>query len=87
MIEKIICVIMDSDGHFDISDITNREETIKLLKRLHDGDYWANEADGCLSDLNIENETDLLKVGPKSWLDFINCFQQRGTMELKTIVI
>lgn len=83
---KTYCIILDSDGHFGISDITKREQTIELLKKLSDGDVWANEADSYLADANLKDESELLKVGHKTWVEFVNYFVQRGTMEIKTVI-
>jgi len=33
-----ICVILDSDGHFGVSKLEDRTATIKLLKKIADGD-------------------------------------------------
>lgn len=78
---------MDSDGHFCVSDITNRKDTIKLLKKISDGDYWIDMAEDYLESVGAETEADLLTINEKSWKEFVSDFEQRGMMEIITLNI
>ncbi len=79
------CVALDGNGHFVLANLDKRVEVIKLLKTIHDGDYWANEANGYMEELGIKNETDLLTIEEVEWFNFVRAFEQRGTMEIKHI--
>jgi hypothetical protein len=79
-----ICVIMNGDGHFEVSDITNRETTLELLASIQDGDYWDNNANDYLDELGIAEEN-LKTISNEKWLEFVNQFEARGIMEIVTI--
>lgn len=83
---KTYCVALDGDGHFCLSEISNRTETIKLLKKIQDGDYWANTLDEALENSEILNEEELLTSDDNKWLNFVKSFEQRATMEIKTMM-
>ncbi len=78
------CVALDGDGHFMISKTSDRGKTIHVLKQIHDGDYWANEAYNYLDEAGISNENDLLSIDENKWKAFIRSFQQRSTVEFIT---
>lgn len=82
---KSYCIALDSDGHFQLSDITNRKETINLLKSIHDGDYWADIIDDTLEAVGLNVEQDLDTVDDKTWVEFVKYFEQRATMEIKIL--
>jgi len=73
-----IAVCLDSDGHFRISDISNRKETIELLKSIQDGGYY----DDIIRDYDLE-EKGIETLSDFVWEeDFLQHFTQRGTFEL-----
>lgn len=78
-----ICVALDADGHFMLANLLDRKEVIKLLKEIHDGDYWANEAKGYMKEIDVTGESGLLIINEQAWLKFVNSFVQRATMEIK----
>lgn len=79
------CVALDSDGHFELIEFDDRPKVIKLLKDIQDDDYWANTADEVMEDLGVTTEAELLTLGVVKWGDFVRYFEQRATMEIKTI--
>lgn len=80
-----ICVILDSDGHFGVSNLIKREETIKVLKDIHDGDYWNDLSDDFIKAVGAKNEAELLMIDDDKWEAFVTKFVQRGTIEIKEI--
>jgi hypothetical protein len=73
---------MDGNGHFNAVDLTNRKEVIKLLKKIHDGDYWLDIYEKALHEVGLELESDLLDINDTNWVEFVETFKQRGTMEI-----
>jgi hypothetical protein len=87
-----IMTILDSDGHLRSCHTFYREQCIKLIKDIHDGDYWHNEVDDVLDDMSETLKFDLtdgklLTVEEKVWNEFINAMTQRGTMEVSNIFV
>ncbi len=76
-----ICVALDGDGHFQIAKLSDRPKIIKVLKDIHDGDYWTNEADNYMDEAGVNNESELLTLDETKWKSFVRSFQQRGTVE------
>lgn len=70
---RIVGVGVDGDGHFFITNISDREETICHLKTIQDGDYYDN-----LVDEYGEADPRWLFSG---WLDWLRNFEQRGIFE------
>lgn len=71
-----LCVGLDSDAHFILAKYEDRPAVIKLLKQIHDGDFWADE---------IEDDFDeqgMLISDEDNWGEFVWRFVQRGTMEI-----
>ena len=75
-------VALDGDGHFMLAKLTDRSEVIKNLKQIHDGDYWANDADDYMDEIGVSNENELLSLDEDKWVSFVSDFIQRGTMEI-----
>jgi len=77
-----VCVCMDGDGHFDLAKLENRKEVLDLLKVIHDGDYWENTYEDSLEEVDLELESDLFEIDDDKWVEFVQTFEQRGTMEI-----
>ncbi len=77
-----VCVCMDGDGHFDVAKLENRKEVLDLLKVIHDGDYWENTYEDSLAEVGLELESDLFEIDDDKWVEFVQTFEQRGTMEI-----
>jgi hypothetical protein len=73
---------MDGDGHFDLAKLENRKEVLDLLKVIHDGDYWENTYEDSLEEVDLELESDLFEIDDDKWVEFVQTFEQRGTMEI-----
>jgi hypothetical protein len=78
---------MDGNGHFNVAKLDNRNEVIKVLKKIHDGDYWENTYEDSLNDIGLELDTDLFGIDDDKWVEFVEFFEQRGTMEIITLNI
>ena len=79
-----LCIAMDGSGHFNASNIEDREKTIKVIKKIHDGDYWYDILDDIIEDYDIE-EKELLTIHIDMWNKIMKSFVQRGTMEIVEI--
>ena len=77
-----VCVCMDGDGHFDLAKLENRKEVLDLLKVIHDGNYWENTYEDSLEEVDLELESDLFEIDDDKWVEFVQTFEQRGTMEI-----
>jgi hypothetical protein len=77
-----VCVCMDGNGHFDLAKLENRKEVLDLLKVIHDGDYWENTYEDSLEEVDLELESDLFEIDDDKWVEFVQTFEQRGTMEI-----
>ena len=77
-----VCVCMDGNGHFDLAKLENRKEVLDLLKVIHDGDYWENTYEDSLEEVDLELESDLFQIDDDKWVEFVQTFEQRGTMEI-----
>ncbi len=82
-----VCASVDGDGHFHITDLGDREQVIKDLKNLSDGDVWANEAESSFDIASIEDESEAIKLGEFEWEKFVRLFEQRGQMEIQELKI
>lgn len=76
------CVCMDGYGHFNVAKLENRKEVLELLKVIHDGDYWENTYEDSLNEIGLELESDLFEIDDDKWVEFVETFEQRGTMEI-----
>lgn len=79
------CIGLDSDGHFITEKLDERADVIKFLKKLQDGDYWANEAEAYMEEVGVTKESGLMILPEKVWISFVQSFEQRGVMEIKKI--
>jgi hypothetical protein len=68
--------------HFDLAKLENRKEVLDLLKVIHDGDYWENTYEDSLEEVDLELESDLFEIDDDKWVEFVQTFEQRGTMEI-----
>lgn len=73
-----LLVIMDDDGHFKAAHPTDREATLKLLKEIHDGDYYDETLD--LLDLS-DISSNLNEYCCQQWSAIIDDFLKKGTVE------
>lgn len=78
-------VALDNDGHFMLAKLSDRKKVISNLKKLDDGDYWANEAEGYMEEIDVTGESGLLIIAENKWNEFVGGFVQRGTMEIVEI--
>lgn len=72
MNKLIICV--DGNGHFHAANPFDRVESIRMLKLIEDGDFWANEI--------THSVRELLDFDDEHWMSFLVNLQQRGRMEI-----
>ena len=72
-----LLVSIDGDGHFMLAHPSDRNQVIKLLEKIHDGDYYYN----IINDNEIKLPSDLSDMCCQEWDKFINEFIQRGTLE------
>lgn len=79
---KTVVVCVDGDGHFHVTLISNRVKVIEDLKKICDGDYWANEVD-----VEEFEKIDYENCSYQDWLEFVERFTQRGLMEIKSLDI
>lgn len=77
-----VCVCMDGNGHFDVAKLENRKEVLDLLKVIQDGVYWENTYEDSLAEVGLELESDLFEIDDDKWVEFVQTFEQRGTMEI-----
>jgi hypothetical protein len=82
-----VCASMDGDGHFHIAELSDRKQVIKNLKRIMDGDVWANQAEEALEEACVGDEADLFKLGEFEWEKFVRSFEQRTQMEIQKLTI
>lgn len=71
-----LTVCLDGDGHFKVARLENRDETLKVLKAVSDGDYFEGEKD------TYEFPDDYSKLSDEEWEEMIGNFTQRGTLEI-----
>lgn len=65
----------DMDGHFHVFKIENRKEIFEFIKDdLDDGDAWANS--------DYSDDFSYIKLSYEEWIDFINDFVSRGSLEI-----
>jgi hypothetical protein len=79
-----VAVGLDEDGHFMLSNIENRKDTINLLKKISDGDLWENDAEDNLENCDLK-ESDLYECPLGRFEQFVYQFQCRGRIEIKEI--
>ena len=72
-----ILVTTDNDGHFNAAYPSDRNNVIKLLEKIHDGDYYYD----IINDNCIELPDDFSTMCCQDWNEFINHFTLRGTLE------
>jgi len=77
----VVCV--DGDGHFHAVDVNDRKEVFKALKKIEDGDFWANEIQSY--DQKDFNEQSWLDLSDEHWLNRLSDLECRGRMELVEI--
>lgn len=70
---RVLGVGMDGDGHFFVTELSDRETTIIHLKTIMDGDHYAN-----IVDEYGEPDPRWLFSG---WLEWLRNFEQRGSFE------
>lgn len=64
---------LDTDGHFNLAHVGDREAVKKMIESLHDGDALANS--------DVEFRDDLSSYCCQEWNQIVSEFIQRGTME------
>lgn len=72
-----IIVSIDSDGHFDMSSVTDTKNVIKQLQNISYGDHWYN---------TYKNE-DYDNMDDIDWFNFVTKFVQRGICEIHDLSI
>lgn len=75
-----LCIGIDGNGHFMISDFNDRKATFGLLKKLEDGDTLTN----ALHDLQSPPffEDNIQSIGDAKYLELVYCCAGRGLMEV-----
>lgn len=76
-----VAVAMDEDGHFMVSNIVDRKNTINLLKQISGGDTWSNDAEDNLENCDLK-ESDLYECPIGRFEQFVYQFQCRGRIEI-----
>ena len=76
-------VAMDSDGHFMVANLENREGVLALIKNIFDGDYLTNMLDN--DELEIPIKDDLGDYCCQKWPEFVEQFVQRSILEIVTV--
>jgi len=72
-----VVVAMDEDGHFMVAPYYDKEKVIKLVDRIHGGDFVANMY---ASDKLFCDSFDSSSIA--EWDDFLARITQRGTFEI-----
>lgn len=77
---ELTCMI-DGDGHFRISPVSDREKVFKDLKSICDGDHFINTVD----EFDYDFEKEYKNLSNEDWLKALNKFVQRGMFEFSTL--
>jgi len=79
----LIAVTLDREGHFQVSDVDNREETWILLKSIEWGQFYEDQvADSELEEYEIE---DIYEMEAEDWEEYLQNFITRGQFEILEI--
>lgn len=81
-----VLVAMDGDGHFHAENLEDRKACINLIESVEDGDYWDNEIEDYLMEMDLDGDT-LLTCPKAKWKDFISNVECRGRIETDTIKV
>jgi hypothetical protein len=77
----LIAVTLDAEGHFQVSDVDNREETWILLKSIEWGQFYEDK----VADLGLEEyemEPDIYDLDPPDWEEYLQNFVTGGQFEI-----
>ena len=77
-----LVVIMNGDGHFQLSKLENKRETLSLLRNIEYGDFWTNESEDIMDDYGISTDAEILTLTDEVFEEFCHNFEQRGSMEI-----
>jgi hypothetical protein len=73
-----VVVALNSDGHYMVELIENREGVIELLHNISDGDYFID----VVKDYGIKFKANINEYSDESWESILYTFVQRGIMEI-----
>jgi len=75
-----VAVICDGDGHFHVAPINDRKKVVDLIKKIADGDHFAN-SEGEYQDI-LNDDRVYKSLYESSWLNTIQQYVQRGMFEI-----
>jgi hypothetical protein len=76
-----ILVGLDNDGHFNAALLKNKDETLKIIKTIGDGDCFEE----IIGEYGTKSLEEALTGTDDVWESFVENFLQRGTLEIVEI--
>lgn len=84
-----LCIGLDEDGHFMVSNFEDRHATFDLLKQLEDGETLRNVSSNMQSPPFFEDITreNILSIGIAKYLELVYSCTSRGKMEVIEVTL